>query len=153
MTSISVGVVLPVIISASVCGVAGGIFGRVLLWPLRQPQNMFWSFRRQHAVLFAGVCGTGVSLLAFLSHGAISGSGYHATQSLLAGGNAEAWSFAPMKFMATLLSYFSGVPGGIFPLFLLLVRLHYFHQCLLKPSVDLSIMPWPKVSSIHELDM
>ena len=47
------------------------------------------------------------------SHGATYGTSYEAARGAVEGGHL-AWSFAPLKMVATLASTLSGIPGGFF---------------------------------------
>jgi H+/Cl- antiporter ClcA len=55
-----------------------------------------------------------VALLGAVSHGAAHGSGYGFTREMLDGSLTETWQYAPIKYLATIFTYLSGVPGGIF---------------------------------------
>lgn len=94
-------------------GVLGGIFARSILWGARRLPNRFGGFTRRRPILFASVCGGGVALLGLLSHGACYGTGYTAAQQALEGRLANPATFTTAKFLASLLSQMSGIPGGI----------------------------------------
>jgi len=65
-------------------------------------------------VLFAGGCGSLIALIGWTSDGVSIGSGYAITSQAIDGSIALPW-YAPLaRFAATLLTYFSGIPGGIF---------------------------------------
>lgn len=108
------GVILPVLVCGLVCGVAGGIFSRSLLWTTRPSQSALSQLRINHPIWFAGICGLVVALIGYLTHGATLGSGYEASRLLFTHPETGSWLFAPAKFIVTLVSYFSGLPGGIF---------------------------------------
>jgi H+/Cl- antiporter ClcA len=112
--SISSKIVGLVLSCALICGLLGGLFSRTLLWSTTVTPSVIWSYKKNHPVMFAGLCGLLISVLSFFSHGAINGSGYDVTRSMVMQGTTMSWEYAPMKAFATLLSYFSGVPGGIF---------------------------------------
>lgn len=107
-------VVLPVLLISLVCGMLGGWFSRLLVWSARPWPGTIGQWRERHPVWFAGVCGVIVGLLGYATHGSVLGSGYDASRAVLSGSAGEPWTFAPGKYLATLASYFSGVPGGIF---------------------------------------
>ncbi len=111
---LSTAVIIPVLMAALVCGIAGGLFSRTLLWSGVKVLPALNDLRKQHTVLFAGLCGLAISLLSLLSHGSVQGSGYDVTHAMLMEGHPVAWYYAPFKVMATALSFHSGVPGGIF---------------------------------------
>ena len=54
-----------------------------------------------------------VALCGLLSHGMTYGTGYQAAKSAIEG-HPLAWSFTPLKFIATTVSSLSGIPGGLF---------------------------------------
>lgn len=104
-------------VAVLVCGIAGGILGglfaRAVVWGnawLRQwqaPDPM------RRALILAGVCGLIVAASGFLSGGDSYGTGYEAARGAVEG-HTLAWSFTPLKYLATLASTLSGIPGGLF---------------------------------------
>lgn len=114
IAKVSAAIVSPVLCSALICGILGGLFSRMLVWSAEKTPHQIWRYKQANPVIFAGICGIGISVLSWLSHGEINGSGYAVTRSMVMHGTTMGWDFAPMKAFATLLSYFSGVPGGIF---------------------------------------
>jgi H+/Cl- antiporter ClcA len=105
---------LPVIFSGIVCGVLGGIFSRLLLLPQALPQLFVWRWRATHPVPFAGLCGLLVALLGWASQGTSYGSGYAITSQIVAGDLSATWHAPIARYFATLVSYYSGIPGGLF---------------------------------------
>jgi len=117
--NISVGVIdrtiiVPVIACAIVCGIFGGIFSRTLIESSKLSTGTIGKFRSVHPLWWASFCGLIVAILGVISSGAAHGSGYTFTREMLNGGVAEAWQYAPIKYLATIFTYLSGVPGGIF---------------------------------------
>jgi H+/Cl- antiporter ClcA len=112
--SLSSKIVGLVLSSALICGLLGGLFSRTLLWSATITPSLIWDYKKVHPVAFAGICGLLISILSYISHGTINGSGYDVTRSMVMQGTTMSWHYAPMKAFATILSYFSGVPGGIF---------------------------------------
>ena len=55
-----------------------------------------------------------VALLGAVSAGAAHGSGYTYTREMLNGNLIESWQYLPIKYLSTIFTYLSGVPGGIF---------------------------------------
>jgi len=107
-------IIMPVIICAIVCGIFGGIFSRTLIESSKPLKGTIGNLRRIHPLWWACFCGLMVALLGVISGGAAHGSGYAFTRDMLDGGVAEAWQYAPIKYLATIFTYLSGVPGGIF---------------------------------------
>lgn len=117
--SLSVGIVdrkiiVPVLFCGLVCGILGGVFSRILINTSGQMTGRLGDLRRIHPIYWAGLCGLIVAGLGVVSNGAAHGSGYATAQSILAGNATDAWFYAPVKYLATIFTYLSGVPGGIF---------------------------------------
>ncbi|HYZ47527.1 MAG TPA: chloride channel protein, partial [Sphingomonas sp.] len=93
-------------------GLAGGAFTRAVLWFGRSP-SPFVKRIRESPVLFAAGMGIVVAAIGLLSGGLTWGTGYAPTRTLLAG-DAVAPGFGPLKFIASLATTLSGVPGGVF---------------------------------------
>ena len=117
--SITVGIIdrkiiLPVLVCAIVCGVLGGVFSRILIESSKSLKGNIGYLRCIHPLWWAGFCGLAVALLGVISGGTAHGSGYTFTREMLNGSVTEAWQYAPIKYIATIFTYLSGVPGGIF---------------------------------------
>ena len=112
---IGVALLLPGLLTTLVCGLAGGVFARLLFACLSgKSPDRYTRWRSQRPVLFAAGCGLLVALLGLASHGATFGSGNEATKSLLDGDTGTPAAFALYKYLATWLTVWSGVPAGIF---------------------------------------
>ena len=81
---------------------AGGLPGRLGHWVVRWP------------AVFAALCGLAIALCGLLSDGQTYGTGYDQARSMMEGHNTLPASYAALKFAATVVSYVSGIPGGIF---------------------------------------
>ncbi|MCB2014281.1 MAG: chloride channel protein [Sphingobium sp.] len=92
-------------------GLSGGLFAR---WTLAAARinNRFTYVRKRYPVAFAAVCGLFVALLG-VATGLTWGTGYEPARALIEGETLPYW-FAPAKFIATLATTVSGIPGGIF---------------------------------------
>jgi H+/Cl- antiporter ClcA len=106
---------LPAVIACGlVGGGAGGVFARLLIavsgahlpGPLRR-------LRHGHPHGYAALCGLAIALLGLLSSGTIYGTGYGEARTILAGDALTQW-FGVLKLVATVVSYATGIPGGIF---------------------------------------
>lgn len=102
--------VWPAIIVVAVAGgLLGGIFSQLLILGARK----VGPFAKQHTIMVALICGVLLSIIGYLSGGHVYGTGYAESQRLMAGGElSTAYPF--YKLMATVISYLSGIPGGIF---------------------------------------
>lgn len=95
-------------------GVAGGIFSRAMIGCQRSLPTPVLRLRNNSPLVFAFACGIGVALLGWASFGATFGTGYAEARALVQQESGPTPGFAVLKALATLLSYVSGVPGGIF---------------------------------------
>jgi H+/Cl- antiporter ClcA len=102
------------IVVAMACGLAGGLFSRLILAGVRGMPGMFGRLQRGHAAVFALCCGALVAVLGALTHGLTYGSGYIEAKSILQGHVHLPWSYGLARALATLASYLSGVPCGLF---------------------------------------
>jgi H+/Cl- antiporter ClcA len=103
-----------------VCGITGGLLGGAFSQTLISGSRLLPRFMSKHAILIAFTCGLLLAALGVLSDGTSYGTGYiEARQIVTCSGidscHAEFGFFYPLyKAMATIISYLSGVPGGIF---------------------------------------
>jgi H+/Cl- antiporter ClcA len=90
-------------------GIAGGFFAKLLAYPQLTKLPKHWALR-------ALICGVLCSLCSYFTHGATSGSGYEAARETLASDSLANYStlFPILKMATTILSYLSGMAGGIF---------------------------------------
>ena len=103
-----------VALSALVCGLAGGLFARMMILGALAWRGRLADFRRERPIWFAAACGLLVACLGLVTGGVIYGSGLEQTRALLEAEGNIPWYFGPAKFVATLMAYLSGLPGGIF---------------------------------------
>ena len=102
-----------------VCGVVGGVFGGLFsLAAQKTPDALPTNLRRMlvhHPMAFAAICGLIVACLSLATDGAINGTGYVPTKMALeSDAPTHVWFYGLSKFIATLLSALSGLPGGLF---------------------------------------
>lgn len=101
-------ILIPAILVGIFAGLAGGVFARLLAKPPEWTQSMRWWLK-------ALVCGCLCAVLGFATTGATAGSGYEVTRTFMESDNGTIpLFFAPEKLLTTVLSYYSGMAGGIF---------------------------------------
>lgn len=102
-------------VSVAVCGVLGGLLGGSFSTLLVMGSRYLASFARKHPLLLAGICGVLISFLGWLSHGETFGTGYDQAKVLVTGSSTTLQGdYFLYKYAATVVSYLSGIPGGIF---------------------------------------
>lgn len=106
--------ILPAIAASVVTGVIGGIFCWLLLNTMRWIPHTLLNMRRSHPVRFALVCGVLIAVIGMASGGTTFGSGYAEARGLLESHAQLSPWYALLKFAALVVSYLSGIPGGIF---------------------------------------
>jgi H+/Cl- antiporter ClcA len=111
----SMALLLPGLLVALCSGVAGGLFARLLAISLAGKSGDWFSRCRLKApIRFAAACGLAVVILGLVSDGATYGSGYNHTRDMLEGNGESSPLYVLLKFLATWITAWSGVPGGIF---------------------------------------
>ncbi|HPG78211.1 chloride channel protein [Piscinibacter sp.] len=113
--ALDVSLLGPGVLVALAGGIAGGLFSRLLITSLtgRSP-DVASRWRARRPVLFAMACGLAVAVIGVATGGATFGSGYTYTRNLLEGAESTPVLHVALKFLATWLTAWSGVPGGIF---------------------------------------
>ena len=101
-------------IAVPMCGVIGGLLGGSFSWVLVAGMRRLRPLFAKRGLLIACLCGLAVAGLGLLSHGASYGTGYDQARHVLLGERDMGLGFPFYKMLATLSSYFSGIPGGIF---------------------------------------
>ena len=106
---------LPGLLVALASGAAGALFARLLLASLSGlGTDRFSRWRKAYPVRFAAGCGLAVAVLGLATGGAVYGSGYEITRGLIEGGTGTNPLYVPLKFIATWITAWAGVPAGIF---------------------------------------
>jgi H+/Cl- antiporter ClcA len=105
---------LAVLLCGIVCGLAGGLFSRMLLAAVDGRPRWFGAVRRRHPVLFAMGCGLLLAGLGIAFGPGAFGTGYEQARSLVQGHAVVGHEFGIVKFVANLASYLAGIPGGLF---------------------------------------
>jgi len=104
----------PVLICGLGGGLVGGLFARLLIVFSQGLPGRVGLIIKAHPFAFAALCGLGIAILGLASGNSVYGTGYEEARSLIEGKSQLPSSFGLMKLMATVLSYVSGIPGGIF---------------------------------------
>ena len=100
---------------AVVGGLLGGGFSRIVLLCLASdPTKGIRPFMRRRPIVFAMLCGLGVALCGQLGAHSSFGTGYAEAKASLHGEGTLTLYYMPLKFLATLFSAISGIPGGLF---------------------------------------
>ncbi len=92
----------------------GGLFSRLIVVSTRGLPDRFSRWRARHPLRFAAGCGLAVAVIGIVSGGATVGAGYAPTRALLEGQGELPAIYTLLKFCATWLSAWSGVPAGVF---------------------------------------
>jgi len=113
--NLSMALLLPGLAVAVLSGLAGGLFARVLLVSIRgESGDRFSRWRNRSPVAFAAACGLTVAVIGLVSHGNTFGTGYAHSRAMLEGNDETSPFYVLLKFMATWITAWAGVPGGIF---------------------------------------
>ena len=106
--------VLPVVLSALLCGLAGAAFNLALLrWKTWMPAWLI-ALRARKPFLYGLAIGIVVAALGVGTHGETWGSGYDQARELLTGRSPLSAGYALTKWGAMVVSYMAGIPGGLF---------------------------------------
>lgn len=96
------------------CGLLGGLLARLLVASIAGMPDRISDYRRRHPLRFAAGCGFVVALIGWAADGTTFGGGDQHTRRMLAGDTSLPELYVPLKFLATWVSTWSGVPGGVF---------------------------------------
>ncbi|RDE68120.1 chloride channel protein [Haemophilus haemolyticus] len=97
-----------------VCGILGGIFGRLLAKSLAGLSLEKWrGWVRQHPIYIALLLGLVLAALGSYTHGQTYGTGYEVVAHALEGQAIDP-EIGILKLLATVVTYWNGIAGGIF---------------------------------------
>lgn len=102
-----------VIVCGVIGGLMGGIFSRILIEVSKGLPGRIGIEMKRHPVMTAAACGLIIALIGLFSGNATYGSGYAEAKQILSGNDNLSNGYGILKFLATLVSYVSGIPGGI----------------------------------------
>jgi H+/Cl- antiporter ClcA len=95
-------------------GVLGGLFSRMLIAGARGLPGRIGIAMREQPVAFAAACGAALALIGLVSGSTTYGTGYQEAKGVIEGQIAVPEAYGILKLLANVVSYFSGIPGGIF---------------------------------------
>ncbi|MGD8999035.1 MAG: chloride channel protein [Granulosicoccaceae bacterium] len=102
------------VMAVLVCGLGGGLLGGLFSKTLIWGGQRLAPLRSRYGLLIAALCGLGIATIGFLSGNHTYGTGYEEARLLITGSGELTNSFPFLKLLATVVSYLSGIPGGIF---------------------------------------
>lgn len=106
---------LAVLLCGVVCGLLGGLYARLILLSRHGPLALIGRLRARWPVLFAAGCGLALAVLGVLSHNSVYGTGYDQARAFVQeASTTPGESFGIVKLLANVVSYWAGIPGGIF---------------------------------------
>ncbi|WP_086644591.1 chloride channel protein [Acetobacter sp. DsW_063] len=95
-------------------GIAGGSFSAILIRASSGLPGAFGRFVAQRPILFAALCGLALAIIGVASGGMTYGTGYAQARAIIQGDEHYPASYFVLKYCATIISYCSGIPGGLF---------------------------------------
>ena len=104
----------PGLLIALISGVAGGLFSRLLIASITGAPERVTRWRARHPIRFAALCGLAIAVIGLVTGGVTFGSGSEVVKHMLQGHTEVTPVATVLKFIATWLSAWCGVPGGIF---------------------------------------
>jgi H+/Cl- antiporter ClcA len=105
---------LAVLLCSVVGGLSGGLFSAALIRFARGLPGGIGRWLMRNPVIFAALCGLAIALIGIASHGQTYGTGYQQARGMVEGTTTLPASYVVLKFLATVISYISGIPGGLF---------------------------------------
>ncbi|MGH8506516.1 MAG: chloride channel protein [Stenotrophobium sp.] len=102
-------------IAVPLCGIVGGLLGGIFSRLILSLSRRILPLAKGRPIAMAFGLGCAVALIGWLSNGSSYGTGYQQARDLLMAGQPPHQLMFPIyKLLATVLSYLTGVPGGIF---------------------------------------
>nr|WP_317663826.1 chloride channel protein [Pseudomonas sp. KU43P] len=95
-------------------GVLGGLYAKLVLPTDTGVLGRLCAVRARYPIRFAATCGLLLAMLGLMSGNHVFGTGYEETRALLEGQPVTDSTFLIWKFLANVVSYLSGIPGGLF---------------------------------------
>jgi len=101
-------------LAVPLCGVIGGLLGGLFSQGLIHGSQWVAPLARSQPLLLALLAGLVVAVIGYLSGYSASGTGYTEAKGIITGETPQDLMYPIYKMGATLASYLSGIPGGIF---------------------------------------
>lgn len=105
---------LRAVLAVPVCGLCGGLAGGLFSQVLVRSSRALAPLAARQPLALALLLGSAVAVLGLASGGATYGTGYEQARGVIEAGNGPGAWFPLLKWLATLASYLTGIPGGIF---------------------------------------
>jgi len=105
---------IAVVLCSVAGGLAGGAFSTSLVVASKPLSGRYGQWLIRNPVGFAALCGLLIALIGLVSGGTTYGTGYAQARGVVTGTATLPLLFVPLKLLATVVSYLSGIPGGIF---------------------------------------
>lgn len=113
-TKVEIDVISSALLAVMVCGVIGGISGAFFSFLLVHGTRWINPFQSRWPLIVAAICGLVIAVTGLMSGGLSYGTGYEEARTLISGEGDIDHAYSFYKMLATLASYLSGIPGGIF---------------------------------------
>lgn len=101
-------------VAVPLCGIIGGLLGGLFSTGLITGTRRLLPYVKKAPLQIALVTGVLIAVFGIWTDGASFGSGYNHAKAIVAGESHSGLEFTAIKIVSTLLSYFTGIPGGIF---------------------------------------
>jgi H+/Cl- antiporter ClcA len=101
-------------VAVLMCGVVGGLLGGAFSRILLESMKRLRPLMTRYWFVVAMASGLTIACIGLLSDGSSYGTGYDQARHILLGRSTVDWTFPFYKIGATMSSYLSGAPGGIF---------------------------------------
>ncbi|QLG87240.1 chloride channel protein [Chitinibacter bivalviorum] len=105
-------IILPVIVVSTMCGLVGGSFAWVCIHTKRWLPQAVQIWRGQHPYYFVAACGLLIAIFGLIAP--IHGSGAEITSEAINHAQTLPWYFTPLKWAGMILTFMTGLPGGVF---------------------------------------
>jgi H+/Cl- antiporter ClcA len=105
---------IAVVLCSVAGGLSGGLFSAALIRAARGLPGRAGRLLVRHPAAFAALCGLALAAIGVASDGQSYGTGYEQARGMVEQTQVLPGSYVVLKFAATVVSYVSGIPGGLF---------------------------------------